>query len=161
MISKVHSYRVTFFWKTVWSRSDSTRVVSEGSPIFNHLFHFRLKQFVLHLYLGFAASVLSKSDSLQSHGLKPTRLLCPWNSLGNTGVGCHALLEGIFPSQGLNLCLLHLLHWRQILYHWVTWEAYLGLYLCELNYHWFTYLPSSLGIKIFETWDSFCSTLCF
>ena len=24
----------------------------------------------------------------------------------NTGVGCHSLLHGIFPTQGLNLCLL-------------------------------------------------------
>ena len=31
------------------------------------------------------------------------RLLCPWNSPGkNTEVGCHALLQGIFPIQGLN-----------------------------------------------------------
>ena len=30
----------------------------------------------------------------------------------NTGVGCHALLQGIFPTQGLNLHLLHLRHWR-------------------------------------------------
>ena len=30
---------------------------------------------------------------------KPTRLLCPWDSPGkNTGVGCHALLQGIFPN---------------------------------------------------------------
>ena len=29
----------------------------------------------------------------------------------NTGVGCHALLQRIFPSQGLNSSLLHLLHW--------------------------------------------------
>ena len=28
----------------------------------------------------------------------------------NTGVGCHALLQRIFPTQGLNPCLLHLLH---------------------------------------------------
>ena len=35
------------------------------------------------------------------------------DSLGkNTGVGCHALIQGIFPSQGLNLSLLHLLHWQ-------------------------------------------------
>ena len=28
----------------------------------------------------------------------PTRLSCPWDSPGkNTGVGCHALLQGIFP----------------------------------------------------------------
>ena len=29
--------------------------------------------------------------------------LCPWDSSGkNTGVGCHFLLPGIFPTQGLN-----------------------------------------------------------
>ena len=28
------------------------------------------------------------------------------------GVGCHFLLQGIFLTQGLNLCLLHLLHWQ-------------------------------------------------
>ena len=33
----------------------------------------------------------------------PARLLCPWDSPGkNTGVGCFALLQGIFPMQGLN-----------------------------------------------------------
>ena len=26
--------------------------------------------------------------------------------------GCHALLQGIFPTQGSNLCLLRLLHWQ-------------------------------------------------
>ena len=30
----------------------------------------------------------------------------------NTGVGCHALLQGIFLTQGLNPCLLCLLHWQ-------------------------------------------------
>ena len=29
-----------------------------------------------------------------------------------TGVGCHALLQGIFLTQGSNLCFLHLLHWQ-------------------------------------------------
>ena len=33
------------------------------------------------------------SDSLQPHGLQPTRLLHPWDFLGkSTGVGCHCLL---------------------------------------------------------------------
>ena len=41
------------------------------------------------------------------------RFLCPWDSLGkNTGVGCHALLQGIFPTQGSNACLLCFLHWQ-------------------------------------------------
>ena len=45
---------------------------------------------------------------------QPTRLFCPWNSPGkNTGVGCHFLLQWIFPAQGLNTDLLH---FRQILY---------------------------------------------
>ena len=41
----------------------------------------------------------------------PTGLLCPWNFPGkNTEVGCHFPLQGIFPTQGLNLYLLHPLH---------------------------------------------------
>ena len=64
--------------------------------------------------------VLSRSvvsDSLRPHGLEPARFLCPWDFPGkNTGVGCHSLLQGIFLTQGLKLCLLQLLHCRQILY---------------------------------------------
>ena len=42
------------------------------------------------------------SDSLWPHGLQPARLLCPWDSPGkNTGVGCHALLQGILPNPGI------------------------------------------------------------
>ena len=34
------------------------------------------------------------SDSKRSHGLQPTRLLCPWDFPGkSTGVGCHCLLH--------------------------------------------------------------------
>ena len=54
------------------------------------------------------------SDSLWSHGLQPTRLLWSWDSSGkNTGVGCHFLLQGILPTQGLNSGLRHC---RWILY---------------------------------------------
>ena len=72
------------------------------------------------------------SDSLRPHGIwgvggiwdPPTRLLCPWDFPGKgTGVGCHFLLQGIFLTQGSNLCLLCLLHCRQILYYCPTWEA--------------------------------------
>ena len=45
---------------------------------------------------------------LQPHGLQPTSLLRPWDFPGrNTGVGFHSLLQGIFPTQGSNLGLLH------------------------------------------------------
>ena len=42
-----------------------------------------------------------------------TLLLCPWDSPGkSTRVGFRAHLQGIFPTQGLNLGLLCLLHWQ-------------------------------------------------
>ena len=44
-----------------------------------------------------------------------TKLLHSWDFLGkSTGVGCHFLLQGIFPTQGSNP---NLLHCRQTLYH--------------------------------------------
>ena len=46
-------------------------------------------------------SRLAVSNSLQSHGLQPTRLLRPWDFSGkSTGVGCHCLL------------------WQHLLDHW-------------------------------------------
>ena len=54
------------------------------------------------------------SDSVRPHRRQPTRLHCPWDSPGkNTGVGCHSLLLGIFPTQGSKPGLLYC---RQILY---------------------------------------------
>ena len=54
-----------------------------------------------------SCSVVSNSI-IRPHELQPARLLCPWDSPGqNTGVGCHAFLQGILPIQRLNLCLLH------------------------------------------------------
>jgi len=50
----------------------------------------------------------------------PGRLLGPWTGKNTPGknnrVGCHFLLQGIFPTQSSNSCLLYLLHCRQILY---------------------------------------------
>ena len=57
------------------------------------------------------ASVVS--DSLWSYGLEPARLLYQCDSPGkNTGVGCHALVQGILPTQGWNQRLSYLLHWQ-------------------------------------------------
>ena len=48
------------------------------------------------------------SDSLQPHGVEPARLLYPWIlQARNTGMGSHSLLQGIFPTQGWKLRLLH------------------------------------------------------
>ena len=45
--------------------------------------------------------------------VQPTSFFGPWDSPGkNTGVGYHAILQGIFPTQGLNPSLSSLLHWQ-------------------------------------------------
>ena len=75
-------------------------------------------EYVVHAQL---LSCLTLFDSMDYsppgssvHGIFPGK---------NTEVGCHFLLQRIFPSQGSNSCLLCLLHCRQILYHYATWEA--------------------------------------
>ena len=55
------------------------------------------------------------TDSLQLHGVQPSRLFLPWDfPVKSPGVGCHFLPQGIFTTQGLNLGLPHC---RQVLYH--------------------------------------------
>ena len=45
---------------------------------------------------------------LQPMGCSLPRLIRPWNFSGkDTGLGCHFLFQGIFPTQGSNPCLLH------------------------------------------------------
>ena len=58
---------------------------------------------------------LTVANSVQPYGLQPARVLCPWDSPDKSArVGCHALLQRIFLTQGWNPGLLHC---RQILYH--------------------------------------------
>ena len=56
-----------------------------------------------------ACSVVS--DSLHPTDYNLPGSVCPWDSSGkNTGVGCLVLLQGIFPTEGLNPSLLCLQH---------------------------------------------------
>ena len=44
---------------------------------------------------------------LRLHGLEPGGLLCSWDSVDrNTGVGCHALLQGIAFRPGMETASL-------------------------------------------------------
>ena len=53
------------------------------------------------------------SSSVQPYGRQLTKLFSSWDSPGqNTEVGCHALLQRVFSTQGLNLWLLWSLHWQ-------------------------------------------------
>ena len=74
----------------------------------------------------FVVALIAKScpTLFRPRGLKPLRLLCPLDYPGkNTRGSCHALLQGIFLTQGLNPCLL-----RWIIYHWITRETYICTY---------------------------------
>ena len=90
----------------------------------------------------------SESCSVVSNFLRPFRLYSPWNSPAqNTGVGSHSLLQGIFPTQGLNPGLLHC---RQILYQLShQGNPSLGILLSMWN-------PISLSLDI-PSAESHCS----
>ena len=115
----------------------------------------------LSIYLSiYISSLVAKLclTLLQPHGLD--RLLCPWDFLSkNTGVGCHFLHQGIFPTQGSSL---HLLYWQMGslplshlessyigTYHW---EHDIYIYIiqsivCHRTYY-FYILKSSLELKL-------------
>ena len=85
---------------------------SKMIQLYKHTYSFFLKFFshmcaVLCLIAQLCPTVCDSMDcSLPDssiHGNSPGK---------NTGVGCHALLQGIFPTQWLNPCLLCLLNWQ-------------------------------------------------
>ena len=64
--------------------------------------------FIHSTYENYNVSCSAVSASLQPCGLWPVRLPGSQDFLGkNTGVDSHALLQGIFLTQGLNLGLLN------------------------------------------------------
>ena len=72
----------------------------------------------------------SPVDFLQSYGPQHASLLGPWDSPGkNTGVGCHALLQGIFqtqrtePASSASPALA-----GRFFTTTTTWEAQIGIY---------------------------------
>ena len=70
------------------------------------------------------ASCSAMSDSLWPHGL-----YSPWNSPGQkTGVGSLSLLQGIFPTQGLNPDLPHC---RQIFFYQLSHKGREEFLLCH------------------------------
>ena len=54
----------------------------------------------------FSCQIISNSCDSMDYSLPGSSV--PWDFPGkNTGVGCNFLLQGIFPTQGSNLYLLH------------------------------------------------------
>ena len=70
-------------------------------------------KFLIYMFYILYHCACTCAQSSLTPGLEPTGLPYPWDFSGkNTGVGCYFLLQGIFLTQGLNPCLLHLLHWQ-------------------------------------------------
>ena len=67
------------------------------------------------------------------YGLQPVYARCPWDSPAkNNGVGCYALLQGIFPTQGLSsLLLMSPALAGRFFTTCATWEAHNGILLCH------------------------------
>ena len=82
-----------------------------------------------------------------SNSLRPLGLYRPRNSLGqNTGVGSYSLLQGIFPTQGLNTDLLHC---RQILYQ-LSHQGSLALFHSFYSLVIFCYMYSTYPFLMLE-----------
>ena len=106
------------------AKKDKVNYAYVGEIFVNYCFLFKLKYFTGNTYIGklvdvyyfdkplpkillkspFCACMLSHSamsNSLRPHGLQPARSLCPLKfSRQDSGVGCHFLFQGIFPTQG-------------------------------------------------------------
>ena len=81
-------------------------------------FSTRGTRFIILTFLCMYTKVKSESES---HSVVSNSVTIGWNSPGqNTGMGSLSLLQGIFPTQGLNPGLLH---YRWILYQLSQKEA--------------------------------------
>ena len=108
VLKSIVSQRVRHDWVTELNWTGELTWLSKEiySKMFIIVFTYNTKVKMLNIQL---------CPTLGPHELLPTRLLCPWDFPHmNTGMGSHSILQGIFPTQGLNPGLLHC---RQILYH--------------------------------------------
>ena len=99
------------------------------------------------------------SSSTWPHGLQPATWPCLWDFPGkNTGVGCHFLLQGIFPTRGSNLGFLY---WQVDSYHWAIWEASSSMWdlTKTFNIHTSTSILFMMPCVFSETIEPF-STAC-
>ena len=100
--------------KGIMNKRDKRKGNKEGSVV-------RWKRLKSSILWKVASTSCCLVVSVWPYGLQPARLLSPWDSLQkSTRVGCLALLEGTFLTQGSNPGLLPC---RQFPYLWATREA--------------------------------------
>jgi len=97
---------------SIFKVSNGTLSPSHASYFSDSLFWFCFDRF-LWLYCMHAKSIQSCPTLCNPLDCNPPDSSVLGNSpCKNTGVGCHVLLQGIFLTQGSNLCLLCLLNWE-------------------------------------------------
>ena len=83
-----------------------------------------------------------------------SQLLCPWDFPDkDTGVGCHSLLQGIFPTQGSSPYLLHgqgdfTTEPPRNPLKWKMWNLNPGSYVPELLTVGYRYFPKSSDLNV-------------
>ena len=111
-IKTTMSYHLTLVKMALIKKSTNNKIrkgCGEKGTVFHCWWECNLAQTLLKTVCMCAWSVVSYSVALWTVAHQAP---LQWDSPGkNTGVGCHAFLRGIFPTQGLNLHLLHLLDW--------------------------------------------------
>ena len=115
----------------------------------------------MHFYFLYLLLVklLSRVRLFATPGMQPTRLLRPWNFPGKrTGAGCHFLLQGIIPTQGLNPGLPYC---RQMLYHLSHQGSPSSSYVHTKMFFILTLQANYLELSIFKKYlfDSIVSSL--
>ena len=106
----------------------------------NSILHYQDLLYLLSFYAHFPgillhASVCAKSPQscatlCNLMDWNPTRLLCPWDfPHKTTGVGCHALFQGIFSTQGLNPRLMSPALAGRFFSTGTTWEVLIVLHI--------------------------------
>ena len=84
----------------------------------------------------------------------------PWNfSDENTGVGLLFLLQGIFPTQGSNPCLLHPAHWQLSSMplappgnRWTEGKIYILWNACHYSCSWGVVQSQPVHVQLYKPW---------
>ena len=107
----IEFYFILFFLEILVQRGETRLSLrSDSFPkthIWPKMFTFQFLDSVVFISFTLYGGELCLTLCNPTHRSLP-RLLCPWNFPDkNTEVGCHFLLQGVFPIQGSNLGILH------------------------------------------------------
>ena len=117
-VGKMLCNSITCCRETIWERKSQLMQQTSLLSYFKKLLHLPQPSAVIPWSVSVYVSLQSCPALCDLWTVARQAPLSMGFSLQNTGVGCHALLQGIFLTQGSNLCLLHVCCiGRQVVYH--------------------------------------------